>query len=638
MSRLFFEDTNISDETGKKFNFMQGVMFDGTVLRDTLGNNIEVLERDNKSFAVVGEIKRFGGAAPANWIKCDGHFMTEEEKALYPELAKTLENISLVDLRYPFGEDAKLVAKYRFNYNVQNMDCRYDLEGYDIEYVDGKFNKCIKLNGTSSYVDMNMYTETLVKCDIKFSISLFVKAESLPDDYQVVINFGGKSNGFGIGYNPDHKLMVGLMDNDNNYTVVSDVDTYDQWHHVAVTYDPTIPECKFYVDGIYVGKTNNRFRDGSNEDAIGRTKQRPLDGSGQDDYWYFNGYVDQLEIYHDVLNDGQVESLALQTSNYWIPDIENGYIKAKYSADVMLQDEGFLGSVKIFNTDEVVPDSYVPCDGSDIDANSEYGKYLADKGVDVSNLTLPNIADTDTEKYRIKVKQFATSEINNIEANSYKIEEVLTTERFVNNKPIYKRSFDIGELTADTEKSIDVDIANIEFVTKIEYIFIEDDKIITQANSGNSYAYYDKNNKIICKNENDSSLNLVTIYYTKTDDNENSPVAHNYVQVNYKDTIIGMGIKKILNNADLSNNWINYGDGYDDAGYVKRCNIVKLTGVIKDGDNGTVFVLPEGFKPTAKKAFLCINNTRVDVDTDGNVIVQTDDNGFVSLENVVFEV
>jgi hypothetical protein len=46
--------------------------------------------------------------------------------------------------------------------------------------------------------------------------------------------------------------MVGFMHNDNNYQVVSEVDTYNEWHHIAVSYDPTIPECKLYIDGVYI--------------------------------------------------------------------------------------------------------------------------------------------------------------------------------------------------------------------------------------------------------------------------------------------------------------------------------------------------------------------------------------------------
>jgi hypothetical protein len=41
---------------------------------------------------------------------------------------------------------------------------------------------------------MNMYSEQMVEANTKFTIAIFVKANSLPADYQVIANWGGKSN------------------------------------------------------------------------------------------------------------------------------------------------------------------------------------------------------------------------------------------------------------------------------------------------------------------------------------------------------------------------------------------------------------------------------------------------------------
>lgn len=60
----------------------------------------------------------------------------------------------------------------------------------------------------------------------------------------------------------------------------------------------------------------------------------------------------------------------------------------------------------------------------------------------------------------------------------------------------------------------------------------------------------------------------------------------------------------------LLNSWVNYGAGYDPAGYLKDpLGFVHLRGQIKSGTvNSTVFVLPVGYRPSGQNQFANVDN------------------------------
>jgi phage minor structural protein len=94
----------------------------------------------------------------------------------------------------------------------------------------------------------------------------------------------------------------------------------------------------------------------------------------------------------------------------------------------------------------------------------------------------------------------------------------------------------------------------------------------------------------------------------------------------------------------LLNGWVNYGSGYETAGYYKDAlGFIHLKGVIKSGTMGAAaFTLPAGYRPSYKKMFIVPTAGgagRVDIDTSGNVIVVSygsATNGYVSLDGIEF--
>lgn len=95
----------------------------------------------------------------------------------------------------------------------------------------------------------------------------------------------------------------------------------------------------------------------------------------------------------------------------------------------------------------------------------------------------------------------------------------------------------------------------------------------------------------------------------------------------------------------FSNSWVNYGSVYSIAGYYKdKFGIVHLRGLIKSGTiNAAAFTLPSGYRPAYRHMQATVSNngaaeiiSRIDVDTNGDVIPVTGSNTYFSLDGISF--
>lgn len=103
-------------------------------------------------------------------------------------------------------------------------------------------------------------------------------------------------------------------------------------------------------------------------------------------------------------------------------------------------------------------------------------------------------------------------------------------------------------------------------------------------------------------------------------------------------------------NAALVNLWANYEAGYNTTQYFKdSLGIVHLRGLIKGGivsvnynDAGLAFTLPVGYRPPYRQLHsVCTHPNaigRVDITSDGRVIVLAGNNLWVSLDGIYFRV
>jgi hypothetical protein len=91
----------------------------------------------------------------------------------------------------------------------------------------------------------------------------------------------------------------------------------------------------------------------------------------------------------------------------------------------------------------------------------------------------------------------------------------------------------------------------------------------------------------------------------------------------------------------LLNSWVNFGGGFNNAGYYKDpFGVVRLRGMVKSGVVGNaVFNLPAGYRPANEELFVAISNGalgRVDVYPSGDVGATSGSNAWFSLDGLTF--
>lgn len=92
----------------------------------------------------------------------------------------------------------------------------------------------------------------------------------------------------------------------------------------------------------------------------------------------------------------------------------------------------------------------------------------------------------------------------------------------------------------------------------------------------------------------------------------------------------------------LINSWVNYGAGFNNAGYYKDAfGIVHLRGFIKDGTAGAVmFILPSGYRPANSEVFATAANglfAVLVIDNAGNVTHNAGSTVWFTLDGITFK-
>jgi hypothetical protein len=89
--------------------------------------------------------------------------------------------------------------------------------------------------------------------------------------------------------------------------------------------------------------------------------------------------------------------------------------------------------------------------------------------------------------------------------------------------------------------------------------------------------------------------------------------------------------------------WGNYGGGYYNGHYKKVGDLVFLRGLVarSSGSGTTIATLPSGFRPSSRSLFGVLTSAlsgsdRVDVDSNGDIILVSGGVGYVQLDGLVF--
>jgi len=156
-----------------------------------------------------------------------------------------------------------------------------------------------------------------------------------------------------------------------------------------------------------------------------------------------------------------------------------------------------------------------------------------------------------------------------------------------------------------------------------------------------SPAYY---STIYCVKTTEDSATSNTIWATSGND---VLLNNNSMNVNITSNLSVVGKNSTLAQQDwiaptFQNSWVNYGDIYGVAGYMKdSMGFVHLRGLVKSGTvQQCIFTLPAGYRPQYAEIHAVISNNtigRVDISTVGCVFVNTGSNIYTSLDGITFK-
>jgi len=201
---------------------------------------------------------------------------------------------------WPFDEGKNsLVQDYSGNENDLNL---YNVG--DSNWVEGKFGKCINLNGTNEYGEVN-HAGDLDFTDSDLSISAWIHHNGADDWRGIVHNSVGQTTTrqFGFALLSTDLLVFMTYDGvswETRVTSTVAVDTLG-FHHVAVIFDDSAGTAKLYLDGEEVGSAS-----GLNSMAYSPTW---LTVGCRYGGAYFDGKIDEVRIYNKVLTTTEITNL-----------------------------------------------------------------------------------------------------------------------------------------------------------------------------------------------------------------------------------------------------------------------------------------------------------------------------------------
>jgi len=180
----------------------------------------------------------------------------------------------------------------------------------------GKFNSSISLDGTDDYISINRQNLNVST----FSLSMWIKPDAVTDESFLFFNAKDGAQWCGWGLAMDRNSIAGcdygdicLWISENcssaqyQYIDYPHDFTVGTWSHLAVTFNASNKETKFYINGdLKHTETASRVPafDGTAVTAIGKNATN-----------WFDGQLDDIRVYNYVLSEAQIQKVMNEGSS-----------------------------------------------------------------------------------------------------------------------------------------------------------------------------------------------------------------------------------------------------------------------------------------------------------------------------------
>lgn len=193
----------------------------------------------------------------------------------------------------------QIIAEYNFNNTYNNVNGTVPFtNNAGLSFVadrNGNANSAINIANTGTRATIL----NLPYGNNPRTISLWVKLNVMRADYNMIFSYGQQSNSSSNGgsINAGGVMYLGY---NNNFQAPSTTNAINTWYHIVYTYDGT--NAKIYKNGTFLGTTTKSWNTLNNSDAFDL-------GVGVGGELWFNGAIDDLQIYNYALSDSQVSNL-----------------------------------------------------------------------------------------------------------------------------------------------------------------------------------------------------------------------------------------------------------------------------------------------------------------------------------------
>jgi hypothetical protein len=203
-----------------------------------------------------------------------------------------------------FAADESLVLYLPFDEGSGNIAKDFSGKGNNgkimgAEWVDGKIGKALKFDG-SSYVDIEHSDSLSLEVDI--TVMAWVLAESGQTAELMIISKGqwaANDLPYELSiYPPSGVIYWQFYDTAGRDGCDPVAPTYDEWHHIAATYDGDVFKC--YVDGVLAKEYAYKGVLPQNDANVTIGRRSKVEEA------YFVGLIDEVALFNRVLDIDEI--------------------------------------------------------------------------------------------------------------------------------------------------------------------------------------------------------------------------------------------------------------------------------------------------------------------------------------------
>ena len=157
-------------------------------------------------------------------------------------------------------------------------------------------------DGAGDYIDLGLpdFMQDISRND--YTISIWLNSSDITDDnnlaFEVCDNYPAYKNYIRI-FQQDSQIHFAVLETNVLHCVKSYNLSSNQWYHIACVWDATEKYLAIFVNGTKCTESSNRSLSLGAQDGISVGR-----GSASTPHWY--GYIDELQIFEDVVSDEQI--------------------------------------------------------------------------------------------------------------------------------------------------------------------------------------------------------------------------------------------------------------------------------------------------------------------------------------------